>query len=65
MIFSSGLFIKEAADVCLLTGDAAQGTDPFDLVIETISLAVPSFLIQYNSLVLRNEESRIGFSELW
>ena len=28
-------------------------------------LAAPSSLIQYSSLVLRNEVNRIGFSELW
>ena len=34
--FSSRLFIKETIDVGLLAWDAAQGTDPFDLVIEAI-----------------------------
>ena len=33
--------------------------------LKPCDLAVPNSLIQYNSLVLRNEVSRIGFSELW
>ena len=33
--------------------------------LKPYGLAVPSFLIQNSSHVLRNEVSRVGFSELW
>ena len=36
MTFFVSLFIKETIDVGLLASDAAQGTNPFDLVIEAI-----------------------------
>ena len=33
--------------------------------LKAYRLALRTSLIQYNSLILRNEVNRIGFSELW
>ena len=40
-------------------------TTPLILTLKQLGLAVPSSLIQESSLVLRNEVSRVVFSEMW
>ena len=38
---------------------------PLTWSLKPYGLAVPSYLIQKSSLVLRHEMSRVGFAELW
>ena len=45
-LFHLDCLSKKTTDVCFLVGDAAQGTDPFDLVIEAIWLGCTEFLNQ-------------------